>query len=168
MSKIVTVLCLCLSLVLMASCAALNPRLEDPDVKLVGLRLLPAQNVFQQRLAVDLAILNPNKQDLSVRSINYTVDIEKIKLLTGASDQVPVLKGTQETPVTLEVSVDVFQAVRLLEHFSNNGVGDKVNYNFAAVIDFSAWLPSMHIDKKGAMPLKGLSEKAGLNPTNTQ
>jgi LEA14-like dessication related protein len=145
----------------MASCAALNPKLEDPDVKLVGLRLLPAQNILQQRLGVDLAIFNPNKQDLSVRSINYTVDIEKIKLLTGASDKVPVLTGVQTTPVTLEVSVDIFQAARLIEHFSQNGVGDKVNYNFAAVIDFSAWLPSMHIDKKGAMPLSGLSEKLG-------
>jgi LEA14-like dessication related protein len=161
MNKILTVVCLCLSVLVMASCAALNPTLENPDVKLVGLRLLPAQNILQQRLGVDLAIFNPNKQDLSVRSINYTVDIEKIKLLTGASDQVPVLKGVQNTPVTLEVSVDIFQAARLIEHFSQHGVGDKVNYNFAAVIDFSAWLPSMHIDKKGAMPLSGLSEKLG-------
>ncbi len=168
MSKIVTVLCLCLSLVLLVSCAALNPKLEDPDVKLVGLRLLPAQNVFQQRLAVDLAILNPNKQDLSVRSINYTVDIEKIKLLTGASDQVPVLKGMQDTAVTLEVSVDVFQAVRLLEHFSSNGVSDKVNYNFAAVIDFSAWLPSMHVDKKGALTLSDLKGKIMPGSVGTQ
>lgn len=161
MNKIITIVCICLSVLVMASCAALNPKLEDPDVKLVGLRLLPAQNILQQRLGVDLAIFNPNKQDLSVRSINYTVDIEKIKLLTGASDKVPVLTGVQTTPVTLEVSVDIFQAARLIEHFSQNGVGDKVNYNFAAVIDFSAWLPSMHIDKKGAMPLSGLSEKLG-------
>ena len=145
--------------ILMVSCAALNPKLQDPDVKLVGLRLLPAQSILQRHIAVDLAIFNPNKQDLSVRSINYTVDIEKIKLLTGASDQVPVLKGMQDTAVTLEVSVDIIQALRLIEHFSSNGIVDKVNYNFAAVIDFSAWLPSMHVDKKGALPLSGLSEK---------
>jgi len=119
--------------------------------------MLPNQSILQRHIAIDLNIFNPNRQDLSVRSINYTVDIEKIKLLTGASDQVPVLKGMQDTPVTLEVSVDIIQAVRLIEHFSRNGVGEKVNYNFGAVIDFSAWLPSMHVDKTGALPLGGLS-----------
>jgi LEA14-like dessication related protein len=152
----------------MVSCAALNPKLQDPDVKLVGLRLLPAQSLLQRHIAVDLNIYNPNKQDLNVRSINYTVDIEKIKLLTGANDQVPTLKGVSDTPVTLEVSVDLMQALRLIEHFSSNGIVDKVNYNFAAIIDFSAWLPSMHVDKKGALPLSGLTEKIAPGSTGAQ
>ncbi|GGY87316.1 hypothetical protein GCM10011613_35620 [Cellvibrio zantedeschiae] len=145
-------LCVCL---LLASCAAINPTLKDPDVKLVGLRLLPAQGILQRQIAVDLSILNPNRQDLSVRGINYNVGIENINLLSGATDQVPVLRGMQETPVTLVISADIISIVRLLEHFSSNGVGDKVNYNFSAVIDFSAWLPSMHVDKKGVLPLSG-------------
>ncbi len=167
MSKILTVVCLCFSF-LLVSCAALNPKLQHPDVKLAGLRLLPAQSLLQRHIAIDLNIYNPNKQDLSVRSINYTVDIEKIKLLTGASDQVPTLKGMQDTAVTLEVSVDLIQALRLIEHFSHSGVVDKVNYNFAAIIDFSAWLPSMHVDKQGALPLSGLSEKIAPGTAVTQ
>ena len=167
MSKILTVACLCFSF-LLVSCAALNPKLQHPDVKLAGLRLLPAQSLLQRHIAIDLNIYNPNKQDLSVRSINYTVDIEKIKLLTGASDQVPTLKGMQDTAVTLEVSVDLIQALRLIEHFSHSGVVDKVNYNFAAIIDFSAWLPSMHVDKQGALPLSGLSEKIAPGTAVTQ
>jgi LEA14-like dessication related protein len=129
--------------------------LKHPDVKLVGLRLLPAQGILQRDIAVDLNILNPNAQDLSVRSINYTIGVETINLLSGATDQVPTLKGMQTTPVTLVVSADIISIVRLLGHFSNNGVSDKVNYNFSAVIDFSAWLPSMHVDKKGVLPLGG-------------
>jgi LEA14-like dessication related protein len=156
MSKIVTLLCLCFSLTLLAGCAAINPTLKHPDVKLVGLRVLPSQGILQRHIALDLSIFNPNKQDLSVRSLNYTVDIESIKLLNGASDQVPTLKALQETPVALEFSIDVIQAMRLLQHFSQNGMGDKVNYNFSAVIDFSAWLPSMHVDRKGALPLSGI------------
>lgn len=152
MSKILSLVSLCFFM-MMAGCAALNPALKDPDVKLVGLRVLPSQGIFQRTIALDLSIYNPNKQELSVRSIDYAIDIETIKLLKGTNTQVPALKGLAETPVTMEFSVDIIQAVRLLEHFSRNGVGDKVNYNFAAVIDFSAWLPAMHIDKKGALPL---------------
>lgn len=154
MSKIITVLCLCFSALLL-SCAAINPSLKHPDVKLVGLRLLPAQGILQRQIAVDLNISNPNRQDLSVRGINYNIGVENINLLSGATDQVPTLKGMQETPVTLVVSADIISIMRLLQHFSNNGVSDKVNYNFSAVIDFSAWLPSMHVDKKGVLPLGG-------------
>jgi LEA14-like dessication related protein len=156
MNNLIKLLSLCIATVLITACAALNPNLKDPDVKLVGLRLLPGQSILQRNIAIDLNIFNPNKQDLNVRGINYTVDIEKIKLLNGASDQVPVLTGMRDTPVTLEVSVDMIQALRLVEHFARNGVGEKVNYNFGAVIDFSAWLPSMHVDKKGSVPLSGL------------
>lgn len=154
MSKTLGFLCLCMSL-LLASCAALNPALEHPDVKLVGLRLMPSQGILQRQIAVDLSILNPNRQDLNVRGINYSLGVESIKLLSGASDQVPLLKGMQETPVTLVMSADMISVMRLLEHFSSKGMGDKVNYNFSAVIDFSAWLPSMHVDKKGVVPLGG-------------
>lgn len=141
--------------VLLAGCASLNPVPKHPDVKLVGLRMLPAQSLLERHIAVDLMIMNPNKQDLSIRAINYTVGIENINLLSGATNQVPVLKSMQDTPVTLEVSADMLQILRLVEHFAHDGVSDKVNYNFDAVIDFSAWLPSMHVDRKGALPLGG-------------
>lgn len=143
-----------LMVIFFAGCALIQPKLEDPDVKLIGLRMLPAQGL-QQKIAVDLMIANPNKQDLSIRGITYKIGIENISLLTGMTDQVPVLKSYQETPVTLEVSADLLQILRLVEHFSRSGIGDNVNYNFSAVIDFSAWLPSMHVDKTGMLPLKG-------------
>lgn len=143
-----------LMIIFFAGCALIQPKLEDPDVKLVGLRMLPAQGL-QQKIAVDLLISNPNKQDLSIRGISYKIGIENISVLTGITDQVPALKSYQETPVTLEVSADLLQILRLVEHFSRSGIGDNVNYNFSAVIDFSAWLPSMHVDKAGMLPLKG-------------
>lgn len=155
MSKIIKGLCLCMSLVFIVACAAINPIPKDPDVKLVGLRLLPAQGILQRQIAVDLSILNPNSKDLSVRGISYSVGIESINLLSGATDQVPTLKAMQETPVTLVLSADIIQIMRLLEHFNNRGVKDKVNYNFSAAIDFNAWLPTMHVDKKGVIPLGG-------------
>lgn len=154
MKRISAIICMAIAL-LTVGCATLNPKLKDPDVKLVGLRLLPAQGILQRQIAVDLRIHNPNRQDLSVRGINYSLGVEGIKLLSGATNQVPELKAMQETPVTLEVSADMISILRLLEHFSAKGLGDKVNYNFAADIDFSAWLPMMHIDKKGAVPLGG-------------
>jgi LEA14-like dessication related protein len=138
--------------ILSAGCSSLLPRMQDPEVKLVGLHLLPAEGL-QQRLAVDLLISNPNTKDLSVRGISYKIGIENISLLSGLTDKLLLLKSYQETPVTLEVSADLLQLLRLAEHFGRNGIGENVNYHFSAVIDFSAWLPSLHVDKKGALPL---------------
>ena len=160
MNQKLSLLCCCVLVWLVTACAAVNPVPKQPDVKLVGLRMLPAQGLLQQHIAIDLNILNPNTKDLSIRSISYSIGIEGINVLTGVSDKIPVLTSMQETPVTLEVSADIIQVLRLAGHLvqsatdSPNGV-EKVNYNFSAVIDFSAWLPAMHVDKKGVIPLRG-------------
>ncbi len=154
MNSRVTQLVLSSAFLFLVSCAALTPKLSDPDVKLISLRMLPAQGL-QQRIAVDLIIANPNQRDLDINSISYSIGIENISVLSGLTKQVPVLKSYQETPVTLEVSADLIQMLRLIEHFSRRGIGENVNYNFSAIIDFSAWLPSMHVDKKGILPLNG-------------
>lgn len=154
MSHLLTRIFISVLLILLAGCSVLAPKLEDPDVKLVGLRMLPAQGL-QQRIAVDLIIANPNDRDLSIKGISYKIGIENISVLSGLTNQIPVLKSYAETPVTLEVSADLIQVLRLIEYFSRNAIGENVNYNFSAVIDFNAWLPSMRVDKKGMLPLGG-------------
>jgi len=155
MTRLLIKMCLCLVFCVITACAVLNPTLKHPDVKVVGVRVLPSQGILQKHIALDLSILNPNRQDLTIRGISYSIGIENIDLLSGATADVPLLKGMQETPVTLEASADMIQVLRLMERFTRRGVGDKVNYNFSAVIDFSAWLPSMHVDKKGSVPIGG-------------
>ncbi len=137
---------------LLASCANLQPKLEQPTVKVAGLQLLPAQG-FTQPIEVSLLIANPNDRDLSLRGISYTVGIENFDVLSGVSNELPVLTAYKETPVKVVVSANVIQLVRLLEHFSRTGVREEVNYNFSAKLDFSAWLPTLRVNEKGAIPL---------------
>ena len=140
-----------ISLVL-SGCSSLQPKIEQPTVKVAGLQLLPAQGLTQP-IEVNLLIANPNDRDLTLRGISYTVGIENFDVLSGVSDQLPTLIAYQETPVKVVVSANVLQLVRLIEHFSRNGVKDTVNYNFAAKLDFSAWLPTLRVNEKGTIPL---------------
>ena len=142
-------------LTLVSACGVLNPTLKKPDVKLVGIHVLPSKGILQQHLALDLSITNPNKQDLNIRAMTYQIGIENINLLSGASDTIPTLKGMADTPVTLEVSADMFQVLKLVEQVGKNGLGEKVSYHFTGTLDFSAWLPTMHVDKQGQIPLTG-------------
>ena len=139
------------SLVL-AGCSALQPKLEQPTVKVANLQLLPAQGLSQP-IEVSLLISNPNDRDLTLRGMSYAVGIENFDVLSGVTDQLPTLAAYQETPVKVVVTANVLQLVRLIEHFSRNGVKENVNYNFSAKLDFSAWLPALRVNEKGSIPL---------------
>lgn len=135
-----------------AGCSSLQPKLEQPTVKVAGLQLLPAQGLSQP-IEVSLLIANPNDRDLTLRGMSYTVGIENFDVLSGVSDQLPTLAAYKETPVKVVVTANVLQLVRLVEHFSRNGIKETVNYNFAAKLDFSAWLPDLRVNEKGSIPL---------------
>lgn len=137
---------------LLVGCAVLHPIVEEPTVNVVGVQLLPSRGL-QQRIAVELMVANPNAQDLSLNGISYTIAIEKFSVLNGVSNQVPVLKAYQETPVTLEVSANLLEIARLFEYFSRKGVGHEVDYLFTAKLDFSRWLPVTRVEKAGKIPL---------------
>lgn len=137
---------------MLSACSSLQPKLEQPNVKVAGLQLLPAQGLTQP-IEVSLLISNPNDRDLTLRGMSYTVGIENFDVLSGVSDQLPTLTAYQETPVKVVVTANVLQLVRLIEHFGRTGVKENVNYNFSAKLDFSAWLPAMRINEKGSFSL---------------
>lgn len=140
-------------LLLLAGCAQLPIGLENPQVKVTGLELLPARGM-EQRIAVHLGITNPNAMDLSIRGISYNIGIENIEVLSGVTNQVPSLKGYSETPVTVEVSANLMSVLRLVEHFSRQGISDRVSYSFDANLDFSRWLPDMRVREEGEVRLQ--------------
>lgn len=138
---------------LLAGCASFPTGLEEPQVKVTSLRLLPSQGM-EQRIAVGLSITNPNGRDLSLRGISYTIGIENFDLLSGVTSQVPTLKAYEETPVTVEVSANLLSVARLVEHFSRRGIEDDVDYRFRAKLDFNRWLPPMRVEEQGSIKLR--------------
>jgi len=140
-------------LLLLAGCAQIPIGLENPQVKVTGLELLPARGM-EQRIAIHLGITNPNAMDLSIRGISYNIGIENIEVLSGVTSQVPSLKAYSETPVTVEVSANLMSVLRLVEHFSRQGIGDQVSYSFDANLDFSRWLPDLRVREEGEVRLQ--------------
>lgn len=138
----------------LASCSSITPRLENPQVKVAGLRFLPTQG-FSQPIEVDLLITNPNDRDLSLRGMTYTIAIENFDVLSGANNQLPTLTAYKETPVKVVVTANVMQIIGLIQKFSGQPMKEKVNYNFSAKLDFSAWLPNLQINEQGVIPLTG-------------
>jgi LEA14-like dessication related protein len=151
-SKVLATVFLITCSLVLAGCSSLQPKLEQPGVKVAGLQLLPAKGLSQP-IQVSLLITNPNDRDLTLRGMSYTVGIENFDVLSGVTDQLPTLNAYQETPVKVVVTANVLQLMRLIEHFSRNGIKENVNYNFSAKLDFSAWLPALRINETGSIPL---------------
>ena len=70
----------------LAGCSSLQPKVEQPTVKVAGLQLLPAQGLSQP-IEVSLLITNPNDRDLTLRGMSYTVGIENFDVLSGGHCQ---------------------------------------------------------------------------------
>jgi len=140
-------------LMALLSCAVMSPQFENPKVKVTGLRLLSAEG-FSQPIEVSLLITNPNAKDLNLRGMSYTVGLENFELLSGVSNQLPTLTAYTETPVKVVVSANVLQIIKFISHLNNNGIKNAVNYNFDAKLDFSAFLPALHVKETGVLPLK--------------
>lgn len=138
---------------LFAGCANFPTSLEEPQVKVTSLRLMPSQGM-EQRIAVGLSITNPNGRDLSIRGMSYSIGIENFDLLSGVTSQVPTLRAYEETPVTVEISANLLSIARLVEYFSRRGVEDDVDYRFRAKLDFNRWLPSMRVEEQGSINLR--------------
>lgn len=144
---------LVIAVVALSSCASYPWAIEEPTVKVTHVQLLPVTGL-EQRIAVRLAILNPNSRDLSLRGISYTIGIENFDVLSGATSQLPVLAAYEETPVTVEVSANLVAMARLAEHISRRGGLNSVGYVFKARLDFTQWLPDMRVEEAGTIRLR--------------
>lgn len=141
-------------LTLLQSCAGARPGLEKPGVKVESLQVLDSKGL-SQRFRIGLVLTNPNSTALPVDGISYTLSLNGADLLSGVSDQIPTLAAYSETPVSLDVSADLFAALRLLNSLTRAGE-DELEYSLAAKIDLAGWRPSFNVQREGQIDLRQL------------
>ena len=99
--------------VLLAGCATLNPDFDPPKVSVDSVRSLASQDVGP-RFEIKLRVSNPNTQTLNIAGISYTIELLGKELVSGVTNDVPVIEGYSEEVVTLEAGINMFQVLRLL------------------------------------------------------
>jgi LEA14-like dessication related protein len=141
-----------LVLVLLGSCASMLPEFDPPKVTLESFKSLPAEG-GSPRFEMKLRIANPNKQSLDIAGISYSVDILDKELLSGVTNDVPLIEGYSEEVVTLEAGLQLFQLVRLLAGLGQQP-SDQLDYRFSAKIDFNGLIPTQRIEETGSISLQ--------------
>ena len=136
----------------LAGCATLSPEVDPPKVTLDSFRSLPAEG-GSPRFEIRLRVVNPNKQSLDIAGISYSVELLGRELITGVSNEVPLIEGYSEEVVTLEAGLQLFQLVRLLTSLGTSST-EALAYRFSAKIDFNGFVPTQRIEETGEIRLQ--------------
>ena len=136
---------------LLSGCATLIPEVDPPKISLESFRPLPSEGVVP-RLEIKLRIVNPNKQSFDIAGISYGVEIQGKELISGVTNEVPVLAAYSEEVVTLDAGLQWFQLVRLLAG-AGKVAGDSLDYRFTAKVDFNGFVPTQRVEETGSFTL---------------
>ena len=143
------VFCLIITL---AGCASLTPEFDPPKVTVESVESLPSGG-GGPRFAIKLRVANPNKQALDIAGISYSIEIMDKELVSGVTNEVPVIEGYSEEVIALEAGINLFQFLRLIAGLGKSS-SDVLEYRFAAKIDFNGFIPTQRIEETGVLNLK--------------
>jgi LEA14-like dessication related protein len=142
---------LLLSIAVLGGCSALVPKLQPPQLFVVGVELVKA-DLLQQQLRVRMHVHNPNDRALAVRGIEYTVQVAGDDVAHGDSDRdftVPALGDS-------EFDVNVYaNAAPMLLKYALGGRFDTVPYRITGKVQLAAGLVrSVPFSQSGELKLR--------------
>jgi len=138
-------------LLLLSGCASLTTKLDPPRVTLDNFRSLPSDG-GGPRFEIKLRVQNPNEQSLDIAGISYTIELLGKEVMSGVSNDIPLIEGYTEEVVTLEAGLQLFQILRLLTSLGQAPT-DVLEYRFVAKIDFKGLVPTQRVEKTGEITL---------------
>ena len=136
----------------LAGCA--TPHFETPRLSIVDVQVVSTA-LWEQRLKVSLRVQNPNDVALSVKGIEYTLDIAGERFASGASDASFVVPALGEAQFDTSLTTNMAGAVLKLIGRGPNTLADGVDYRLAGKISLSAgWVRSVPFDEHGTFKLQ--------------
>ena len=143
---------LALIALLVDGCDSVTGDLDPPNVALDSFSSLPSDG-GGPRFQIKLRVQNPNKQALDIAGISYSIALLDREVITGVTNEVPLLAPYGEEVVTLEAGLNLVQLLRLLTGMGRTQ-GEALEYRFAAKIDFNGFLPTQRVEETGEITLK--------------
>tara|TARA_R110002110_G_scaffold66978_2_gene183158 strand:+ start:11793 stop:12269 length:477 start_codon:yes stop_codon:yes gene_type:complete len=138
---------------LLAGCAGLRSEVDPPKVSLDSFKALPSEGTAP-RFEIKLRVANPNKTELDIAGISYTVEVYGKELIAGVSSDVPVIAPYSEQVVTVQAGLQLFHLLRLLASLGTTQ-SDALDYKFMAKIDFNGFVPTQRVEETGQITLGG-------------
>lgn len=132
----------------------MRPGYEPPTLQVTRFRALPTANLAP-RFELGLHIINPNRTPLQIDGISYQVRIEGETILSGVRSNLPQIGGYQEQELTVEVTADLINSMRLISELARQPK-DNFTYEVTARLDVGFLLPDIKVSKEGTISLRAL------------
>lgn len=134
----------------LAGCATLRRDVIEPEVRLVNLVPLEA-TLFEQRVRVDLRIVNPNEFPLEARGLRFELRLGGDRVATGVSDAAIRVPGLGEALVPVTVHTSSFQLVR---QALSLGRDEALDYELDGTLLLEGHFPSeLEFERSGRLDL---------------
>lgn len=135
----------------LTACAALLPPLQEPQISLTAFRLLPS-NSLNPEFMIDLHVVNPNDRQLSLRGLAYSASIEGHRVISGASNELPVIAAYGEADISLRARADMMAGLKLVNDLLGSP-RDQLKFELSLQLDAGALFPTLHIRETGTLSL---------------
>ena len=139
-------------MIFLAACAGLTPNYEKPQVNVTSFTLAPDSSGLAPRFNIGLQVINPNRTALPLVGMNYSVEVEGNRILSGAEPNLPRIEGYSSADIVIQASPDLFGSARLLNQLLS-GQRDELSYLFKARLDVGTLMPYINIEEEGSFGL---------------
>lgn len=111
----------------LAACSSLGPKLEAPQLSLLGIQILSA-DMFAQQFKVRVKVENPNDLEVAVKGLDYDIFLMGDSFAEGSSDHSFVLPKHGEAEFDMTVSTNFVSSLGRLVSRMGNGKLENVQY----------------------------------------
>ncbi len=147
-SKILLLASVVLTVLFVVSCApGLSPDFQTPSVTVTSFRSLPAVGL-SPRFEIGLHIVNPNAQELRLRGMSYRIFLNQREVVSGASNELPVVQGYGEADVDVVAVVSLIDTLGVANDLMQNPTRP-VDYRVAVKLDAGVLWPAIRIEESG-------------------
>jgi LEA14-like dessication related protein len=109
----------------LSSCSAFRPELEAPRLALIHVAMTSA-DIFNQQFLVRVNVQNPNKQDMKIKGLDYTLFLEGDGFAEGVLSKPFTIPAEGETDFDMTVKTNFVSGIgRLLSRLNGR---TQVNY----------------------------------------
>lgn len=145
-------ICVLFLMLWLPACATLSPNYEQPQVNITSFSLAPNFTGNMPQFLIGIQIINPNRNELSLDGMSYSVEVEKQRILSGAEANLPDVPGYGMTEFTITTSPDLVGSARLINQLLSSPQ-KQLAYLFKAKLDVGRLLPFVSIEEAGQFNL---------------
>lgn len=98
---------------ILISCSAFIHNLENPTIDIIDFRVLEAR-LLEQRYSLVFRVKNPNRMDLPVTGVHYTLKLEGEDFANGVSSKPFLVPAYGESEFEIEVTTSLFRIIQQL------------------------------------------------------